>query len=53
MLLTLASFALSYAAAFVTPPLATRSTAVRMNHGMRPVYYDHDQEVPHTAAARF
>ena len=43
-MLALSSFALSYAPAFVAPPLAVRSTAVHMNHGMRPVYYDHDQE---------
>lgn len=40
------SISLSYAPVFVAPPLASRSAAVRMqNHGMRPVYYDHDQEV--------
>jgi len=44
-MLALSSFALSYAPAFVAPPLAVRSTAVHMNHGMRPVFYDHDQEV--------
>ena len=51
-MLALSSFALSYAPAFVAPPLAAvRSTAVHMNHGMRPVYYDHDQEVPRPANA--
>lgn len=43
-MLALSSFALSYAPVFVAPPLAVRSTAVHMNHGMRPVFYDHDQE---------
>ena len=45
-MLACCSISLSYAPVFVAPPLASRSAAVRMqNHGMRPVYYDHDQEV--------
>ena len=44
-MLALSSFTLSYAPAFAAPPLSVRSPAVHMNHGMRPVYYDHDQEV--------
>ena len=43
-MLALSPFALSYAPAFVARPVAVRSSAV-MNHGMPPVYYDHDQEV--------
>ena len=43
-MLALSPFALSYAPAFVARPVAVRSS-VHMNHGMPPVYYDHDQEV--------
>ena len=51
-MLALSPFALSYAPAFVARPVAVRSSAV-MNHGMPPVYYDHDQEVhAHAPAMR-
>ena len=43
-MLALSPLALSYAPAFVARPVAVRSS-VHMNHGMPPVYYDHDQEV--------
>ena len=51
-MLALSPFAPSYAPAFVARPVAVRSSAV-MNHGMPPVYYDHDQEVhAHAPAMR-